>query len=139
MSVLGSFLPPMEPCYAILSWHSTEGPSLSREISQLLVSSCLWPFSDGIIVFIYCCPSGSPVKLRMVYASGAYSTHLAVKNIISSSSAVVNTESRRVETSDPNELNDSFLKLECGLSTEEINTNSQTRVFAKPKGPPRRR
>jgi twinfilin-like protein len=48
---------------------------------------------------------------------------------------------KRTETSDPSELNETFLMQELGHhATESTPTGSSERVaFAKPRGPPRRR
>jgi len=83
------------------------------------------------------------VKLRMVYASGARSTHVAMKNILATSPFSISSNFRRIETSDPKELNEDFLKVELGLVLQETEVLSvalqEPKAFPKPRGPPRRR
>ena len=143
ISALGSSLPSKEPSYAILSWSHSFSTATSREISE----SSKW-FHSTILslylaVFIYSCPSDSPVKLRMVYASGVRSTHAAMKNILVTSPFSMSSNFRRIETSDPNELNEEFLKVELGLVSQEPEALAaafqEPKAFPKPKGPPRRR
>ncbi|KAF8919315.1 hypothetical protein CPB85DRAFT_1278538 [Mucidula mucida] len=116
---LGAALPQDEPCYAFFAWPHTPG---QRDI-----------------VFIYSCPSQSPVKFRMIYSSGALTTHLLAKSYFTTSTLV----SRKVETSDPMDLNEAHLKAELGIkaqtSTAAQLDSGEKKPFAKPKGPPRRR
>lgn len=72
----------------------------------------------------------------MVYASGARSTHVAMKNILATSPFPINSNFRRIETSDPNELNEDFLKVELGMVSQD---EAPPAAFQRPKGPPRRR
>jgi len=120
---LGSTLPSSEPCYALLAWAHSLSSNPAREI-----------------VFIYSCPSTSPIKNRMLYSSGSVSTYEAAKSILASLSPAVMIASRKIETSDPKELDEAFLKAELGLpnvtATEKV---ENSKGFAKPKGPPRRR
>src|SRR6266704_5281217 len=91
LAALGSPLPQVEPSYAVLSWHDPlSSNTLGRRISLFSIPSVYFT-SNFLVVFIYCCPSDSPVKLRMLYASGARSTHYAVKTILTSSSVTLNT------------------------------------------------
>ncbi|KAJ3541153.1 hypothetical protein NMY22_g4001 [Coprinellus aureogranulatus] len=93
---LPSSLPPSEPCYAILAWpHPAGDPGQKREI-----------------VFIYSCPSSSPVKNRMVYASGTGTTFNSTKTLLDSPSVVL--APRRIETSDPKEVDEAFINTELG-------------------------
>ncbi|KZT11309.1 actin depolymerizing protein [Laetiporus sulphureus 93-53] len=126
---LSSAIPPSEPSYAFFAWpHSITSPP-RREI-----------------VFIYSCPSSSPVKHRMLYSSASRSVFEVAKNIISSSDSSSTVASRKIETSDPTELNESFLALELGLQNDP-NAGTSTaplpdaekKAFARPKGPGRRR
>lgn len=95
------------------------------------------------LAFIYSCPSDSPVKLRMIYASGARSTHVVMKNFLATLPSSINSNFRRIETSDPNELNEDFLKVELDLGSQETESPGvalqEPKAFARPKGPPRRR
>jgi twinfilin-like protein len=94
------------------------------------------------IVFIYSCPSSSPIKHRMLYSTGSATTFQAVKNILNSSSFLISVQSRRIETSDPQELNEAFLIAELGLDANKesgIVAVDGSKAFARPKGPPRRR
>jgi twinfilin-like protein len=86
----------------------------------------------------------------MVYSSGVSSVFLTAKNILlASSSAIdINIASRKIETSDPAEINEDFLVTELGLEKlwntqddvahrTQINRNDQ-KLFARPRGPARR-
>ncbi|KAF5391931.1 hypothetical protein D9757_001849 [Collybiopsis confluens] len=94
------------------------------------------------IVFIYSCPSTSPVKHRMLYSSGSSGVFQAAKTLLSSS-----LNARKIETSDPAELDEAFLKSELGFDNKaDITTafnaplsSDSVRSFAKPRGPARRR
>lgn len=69
-------------------------------------------------------------------------TFQAVKNILNSSSSLINLQSRRIETSDPQELNEAFLIRELGLDANKesgIVAGDSSKAFARPKGPLRRR
>ncbi|KDR81490.1 hypothetical protein GALMADRAFT_239463 [Galerina marginata CBS 339.88] len=120
---LSSIIPSSEPCYALFAWTSSLTSNPVREI-----------------VFIYSCPSTSPIKNRMLYSSGSASTYEAAKNILASSSPAVTVASRKIETSDPKELDEAFFKAELGLENVTAPERIENpRGFAKPKGPPRRR
>ncbi|KAF9532300.1 hypothetical protein CPB83DRAFT_670336 [Crepidotus variabilis] len=124
VSTIGQEIPTSQPSYTFLSWEYTYGLNPGRDI-----------------IFIYSCPSDSPVKHRMVYASGALSTLLAIKDLLGSLPSSPRISARRIETSEPTEVNEAFLKLELGLPDKEAVSDTPTRPqgFAKPKGPPRRR
>ncbi|KZT28469.1 actin depolymerizing protein [Neolentinus lepideus HHB14362 ss-1] len=112
LSQLSSALPSSEPCYAFLS--------LPRPT-----------------VFIYSCPSSSPVKHRMIYSSGASGVYTSAKSLIP------NLAARKVETSDPGELAEAWVKAEIGLNAQEdsqpVSQGTSGGGFARPKGPGRRR
>jgi len=120
---LGASLPKSEPSYGFFAWSHSFGESLKREI-----------------VFIYCCPSSSPVKHRMLYSSGALLVYQGAKSILESAGGD-QLAGRKIETSDPQELNEAFLKeaLGVGHSNESAPTSQSQPLFAKPKGPGRRR
>ncbi|KAF9457234.1 hypothetical protein BDZ94DRAFT_1326422 [Collybia nuda] len=100
---LGPSLPVSEPCYAFFAWPHTHTSPSRREI-----------------IFIYSCPSNSPIKYRMVYSSGATSTFTAAKSLLLSPSNNNHVSSRKIETSDPIELNEAYI-----LSELEVNTASK--------------
>ena len=90
----------------------------------------------------------------MVYSSGVSSVFLTAKGILfaSSSTADIHFASRKIETSDPAEINESFLIAELGLekfsnvskSQDDIGQVTQMKtddqkLFARPRGPGRRR
>lgn len=75
----------------------------------------------------------------MLYASGARSTYYAVKTILTSSSVTVNTDVRKIETSDPGEITADFLKLDLNRGAHDPIIANQSKGFAKPKRPPGRR
>ncbi|KAH8106779.1 actin depolymerizing protein [Cristinia sonorae] len=125
---VGSSLPPSNPCYAFFSWPQSITSPPRR-----------------IIVFIYSCPSTSPVKSRMVYSTGFLSTHRGGKAILED--AAQHLVERKIETSDPKELNEEFFKFELGLTASQSTpggSGSSTpieanKTFARPKGPGRKR
>ncbi|KAH9484130.1 Twinfilin [Psilocybe cubensis] len=121
---LNTLIPSSEPCYALFCW------SISAQDDRRL------------LVFIYSCPSQSPVKNRMIYSSGSASTFEAAKGILTSLSPSTTIASRKIETSDPTELTLAYIKEELGLSQVEQPPQSKIQTskgFAKPRGPPRRR
>ena len=84
----------------------------------------------------------------MVYSSGVSSVFLAAKNILLASSSTVDIHiaTRKIETSDPAEINESFLIAELGHSKSQDDIGDVThmktdeqKLFARPKGPGRRR
>ena len=77
----------------------------------------------------------------MIYSSGSTTTYQVAKTLLSSLTPPVTLFPRKIETSDPQELDEHYLKSELGLLSVN-NNNSATnppKAFAKPKGPPRRR
>ncbi|KAH7908584.1 actin depolymerizing protein [Hygrophoropsis aurantiaca] len=121
---LSSSLPVSEPCYAFLAWANS-------------------PSSTGKdIVFIYSCPSSSPIKYRMVYSSGVSGVFQRAKAIFNENPSSFTLASKKIETSDPKELDEAYLKSELGFdaAAEVKNTNDTAKTtFARPKGPGRRR
>lgn len=97
---VGSKLPPSEPAFAFFGWPHNLRPAAPREI-----------------VFIYSCPSTSPVKHRMVYSSGSGAVYKTASNFLSSIDGASPLATRKVETSDPKEINKTFL-------TDELNSSS---------------
>jgi twinfilin-like protein len=124
IDALGSALPQSEPCYCLVAWPH---PSPSSDDT------------NRNLVFIYSCPSSSPIKHRMLYSSGSTTTFQAVKNILDSSTFLISVQSRKIETSDPQELNEAFLITELGLDSNKKPSIAVNKAFARPKGPPRRR
>ncbi|KAF7322613.1 Protein tyrosine kinase [Mycena chlorophos] len=126
---LGAALPPDTACYAFFAWKHS--PS-QREI-----------------IFIYSCPSGSPVKQRMVYATGFNGVYMTAKTLLEGASTPLH--SRKIETSNPGEINEAFLRSELdftgsaggsapasGTQTPAGGLEEQKKPFAKPRGPKRR-
>lgn len=83
----------------------------------------------------------------MLYSSGSTSVFQAAKTFLSSSNSHLNT--RKVETSDPTELDEAFLKSELGFDnvttgggdSATIKTplgGDTSKSFAKPRGPARK-
>lgn len=127
---LGSSIPSDEPSYVFYAW--------SNSYSQ----------AGGDIVFIYSCPTTSPVRYRMLYSSAAMSTYLAVKDFLAETGSTFPLATKRIETSDPTELDEAFIK--AGLNIDEpagiVANNNGARQddpakpsFARPRGPARRR
>lgn len=117
---------------------------------MLTLLSAATKANSYLTVFIYSCPSSSPIKPRMVYSSGAAGLFVSAKSIFtaeSSSSSVLAT--RRIETSDPKELGEAYLITGLGLGTGTTDVEGDSgagtpqeedkKPFARPKGPGRRR
>ncbi|KAH7890002.1 actin depolymerizing protein [Phlebopus sp. FC_14] len=124
---LGSIIPSSEPSFTLFAWTNSQVQSEIR----------------NDILFIYSCPTSSPIKYRMVYSSGALSIYRAVKALIGEGPRCA-LASRKIETSDPKELNEDYFRQELGLSDGTGNSNHrptagmQKPSFARPKGPGRR-
>ncbi|TDL24739.1 actin depolymerizing protein [Rickenella mellea] len=122
---VGKTIPSNDPSFALFAWsHSLTSP----------------PRRD--IFFIYACPSYSPIKHRMLYSSGSSSVIQKAKEILSSTSS--NLSSRKIETSDPTEINEEFLKNELGILGAVTGGSAniggdEKKGFARPKGPGRKR
>jgi len=110
-----------DPSFALFSWSETA--------------------SERRIIFIYSCPTRSPVKYRMLYSSGSSSVYQTAKSLLPTLLLVP----RKVETSDPRELDASFLRTELGQSKGPSlvgtpnNAGLPGVAFARPKGPAKRR
>jgi len=103
------------------------------------------------LVFIYSCPAGSQIRDRMVYSSGVSSTYAEGKLILNSLSPPIAIASRKIETASPEDLNEAYLRdelesvspsndeRETERSKEKQRDGQETRLFAKPRGPGRRR
>ncbi|KAF8522264.1 actin depolymerizing protein [Hysterangium stoloniferum] len=78
-------------------------------------------------LFIYTCPANSLIKHRMLYSSGSSS-------VLSNAKALGLSIARKVETSDPAEISEKWIRDELGLGTE----TGEERAFKKPRGPTRR-
>ncbi|KAA1471077.1 actin depolymerizing protein [Dentipellis sp. KUC8613] len=116
---LGDKLPPSDPTFAFFAWSPA---GRQRQI-----------------VFIYSCPSSSPIKHRMLYSSGSSSVYQAAKALLPPNLLA----GRKIETSDPKELNDSLLQAELAHSNNTSPTptpgvTEETKSFARPRGPARR-
>ncbi|KAG1748929.1 actin depolymerizing protein [Suillus paluster] len=125
---LSSSIPSDEPSFAFYAW--------SNSYSQ----------AGGDIVFIYSCPTTSPVRYRMLYSSAAMSTYLAVKDFLAETGSTFPLATKRVETSDPMELDEAFIKAGLNLDGPASTVANNARQddpakpsFAKPRGPARRR
>ncbi|PFH50691.1 hypothetical protein AMATHDRAFT_75483 [Amanita thiersii Skay4041] len=125
MSELAEPFPPSDPCYAFLAWPHTYTTPPRREI-----------------IFIYSCPLRSQIKQRMLYSSGTLSTFRSGKEIILASSPMAYVAPRRIETSDPRELTETFVVHALGLNEEadltKINKDDVKKPFARPRGPGRK-
>ncbi|KAF8130456.1 actin depolymerizing protein [Mycena galopus ATCC 62051] len=97
------------------------------------------------IVFIYSCPSETPVKHRMVYASGFNAVFIAAQALLTNSPSPLH--SRKIETSTPAEIDEAYLRSELDLSSGQGTpgsgaatpaTDEEKKPFARPRGPKRR-
>jgi len=125
---LSTALPSSEPSYAFFAWPHTHTSPPRREI-----------------VFIYSCPTSSPIKYRMVYSSGSSAVFQYAKSIIPSEGLASVFATRKIETSDPTELDELYLKSELSLDQGVTSSNptpaetpEEKKAFAKPRGPGRR-
>jgi twinfilin-like protein len=84
----------------------------------------------------------------MLYSSGARGAFATAKNIITSPGAVL--ASRKIETSDPKEIDEAFIRAEMGVGSEGASASGsgvatpnlrdeEKKPFARPKGPGRKR
>ncbi|KAH7107563.1 actin depolymerizing protein [Auriculariales sp. MPI-PUGE-AT-0066] len=116
---IASKIPASDPSYALFSWHHSPSGEKRRDV-----------------VFIYSCPSSSPVKSRMLY-----STSIGV--LINQIKALGVPVAKRIETSDRNDLDAasilSHLGLEAPSSGASTPAAQENRAFARPKGPGRKR
>ena len=74
----------------------------------------------------------------MIYSSSATSVYQSAKSLS------LPLASRKIETSDPKEIDESFLRTELGLATSESTDSSarkeeEKKPFARPRGPGRKR
>ena len=68
-------------------------------------------------MFIYSCPTTSPVKHRMLYSAGSGSVYTTAGRLLSTIDGASPLAKRKVETSDPKEINQAFLTGELGSSS----------------------
>ncbi|EIW60075.1 actin depolymerizing protein [Trametes versicolor FP-101664 SS1] len=130
VSGLSSALPASDPSYAFFAWPQNITSPPRRDV-----------------VPIYSCPSASAVRHRMLYSSAVLSVVREVKELLSSSGSSSTIASRKVETSDPSELDEKYLIAELGLSSTGASAatagvpteGSDKKPFARPKGPGRKR
>ncbi|KAI0727196.1 actin depolymerizing protein [Fomitopsis betulina] len=123
---LGTSLPTSEPSYALYA--------LPQSLSS----------AQRELIFIYSCPSSSPVKNRMIYSSGKLSTYLDAKKVLELEGSSTIIAERKIETSDPTELDEKYLALELGRdgtarSSDANPVQDEKKAFARPKGPGRKR
>lgn len=117
---LAKHIPASEPSYVYYSWAHSFGSERRRDI-----------------IFVYCCPSSSPIKHRMLYSSGvAVAVHEAKQMGV--------PVAKRIETSDPSDLDAQFLLSALGLDEHPSGATpgasaGEARPFARPKGPARKR
>jgi twinfilin-like protein len=83
----------------------------------------------------------------MLYSSGSYAVFRYAKSIVTSVGLTSVFASRKIETSDPTELDESYLKSELNLSQELVSRSGshgltenpeEKKAFAKPRGPARK-
>ncbi|KXN85491.1 Twinfilin [Leucoagaricus sp. SymC.cos] len=130
---LASTIPRDQPCYAFFAWPQSYSSPPRREL-----------------IFIYSCPSSSPVKHRMLYSTGSGSTQRWIKELLASTAPTAQFSARKIETSEPRELTEAHLVEELGLSISDPDGQNgdggatsrpidEPKPFARPRGPPRRR
>ena len=108
------------------------------------------PLSRSVsLVFIYSCPSSSPIKYRMLYSAGSGTTQQRIQEWFASTALATHFSPRKIETSDPRELTEDYIVEELGLegsdpekvgrNNDPSGVNEVLKPFARPRGPPRRR
>lgn len=106
------------------------------------------PFTQPVSISpvpIYSCPSSSPVRHRMLYSSAVLFVVKQVKTLLDAVGSASTLSSRKVETSDPAELDEAYLVSALGLSDTDGPTKAaatdapEKKAFARPKGPGRKR
>ncbi|RPD66332.1 actin depolymerizing protein [Lentinus tigrinus ALCF2SS1-7] len=130
VSQVGNSLPPSDPAYAFFAWPQSHTSPPRREI-----------------IPIYSCPSASPVRHRMLYSSASLVTVNEVKDYLKNMGTTSTFSPRKLETSDPTEVNEQFLVSELGWAGPEAPTSTaggptasaEKKPFARPKGPGRKR
>ncbi|PPR08099.1 hypothetical protein CVT24_010560 [Panaeolus cyanescens] len=120
-SSLNELVPKSDPCYVLFARDQIVGTEQTRQV-----------------VFIYSCPSTSPIKHRMLYSSASNTTYHSLKVSLAEEPAIT-LAPKRIETSDPSELTNQFLETELGYNSSSPPAPTQQKAFARPKGPPRRR
>ncbi|KAI5481114.1 PTK9 protein tyrosine kinase 9 [Pseudohyphozyma bogoriensis] len=74
-------------------------------------SYTFYSHTNGAVVFIYCCPSSSPIRHRMLYSSSCL-------GVPRTATALGLTVSKKIETSDPSEVDLAFILAELGPLAE---------------------
>lgn len=80
----------------------------------------------------------------MIYSSGKLSTYLDAKKVLELEGSSTIIAERKIETSDPTELDEKYLALELGRdgtarSSDANPVQDEKKAFARPKGPGRKR
>lgn len=82
----------------------------------------------------------------MIYSSGVSSTYENIKALLDNLSPTTHLASRKIETSDPSELDEAYLKAELGFDVLPIDgqetvyrNTEEKKPFARPRGPARKR
>ncbi len=127
--------------------HRLAGRSVSSQLNHAGDPEHRSPMYDTSTVPIYSCPSSSPVRHRMLYSSANLITVKEVKDYLNNAGTSSSFSPRKVETSDPTELNEQYLVAELGWAGPEAPTSSgrgptadaEKKPFARPKGPGRKR
>ncbi|KAH9945940.1 actin depolymerizing protein [Epithele typhae] len=128
ISQLASSLPTSDPCLAYFAWPQSYTSPSSR-----------------LVVPIYSCPPSSAVRHRMLYSSAVLTVVKQVKDLLAAERSSSILAARKIETSDPAELDEAYLVSSLGLSDTTAAasalpaTDGDKKPFARPKGPGRRR
>jgi twinfilin len=72
----------------------------------------------------------------MLYSSGSNVVYQTAKSMLSSSAKL---GSRRIETSDPKEIDENYLESEFSHLISHVPEANEKMAFARPKGPNRKR
>lgn len=98
-------------------------PFLGRSV-RAIVTSTSTRIDKRPLVFIYSCPSASPVKHRMLYSSSLRAVYQAADVFLSSIDGASPLAKRKVETSDPKDITKTFLTNELGSSSTSSSSSS---------------
>ena len=134
--------------FAFFAWPHRLTSTPRREIGQCpnLRGASIFVLTSRA-VFIYSCPSSSPVKDRMLYSCSCVMLFKSAEQVLAAEGGST-LASRKIETSDPSELNEKYLASELGLTSVTGSEASgastpidsgERKPFARPKGPGKRR
>ncbi|GAA95002.1 hypothetical protein E5Q_01657 [Mixia osmundae IAM 14324] len=94
-----------------------EGLSALQDTPSYILHRLSRANESAIVVFIYVCPTDSPVRSRMIYSS------TVVGAVTTANDAGCNI-AKRLETSDPSEVTEAWITQEMGFGTDEASQSA---------------